>query len=91
MRIATKILEYSDMTTGEITLLVKNRFETTLGQRVHVASVRPEGSNGWAVFVEVDGIVWRQRVSREGELGTCTAISTDRRKPIERHPLPGFH
>ena len=83
----TRILGYTVMTTSEVILLVRNRFETTLGQHVHVASVRPEGSNGWAVFVEAGGIVWRQRVSSEGVLGTCTAISVDRRKPIERHPL----
>jgi hypothetical protein len=88
----TKILEYSDMTTSEVILLVKNRLATTLGQRVHVASVRPEGSDGWAVFVEVGGIVWRQRVSREGVLGTCTAISVDRRKSREHASRPpGFH
>jgi hypothetical protein len=88
---AAKILEYTAMTTSEVILLVKNRFETTLGQDAHVASVRSEGSNGWAVFVEVEGIVWRQRVSSEGVLGTCTALSADRRKPMARHSLPGFH
>ena len=85
-----RILEYIVMTKNKVTLLVRSRFETTLGQHVHVASIRPEGSNGWAVFVEAGGIVWRQRVSSEGVLGTCTAISVDRRKPIERHPPSWF-
>lgn len=78
------------MTTSEVILLVKTRFETTLGQHVHVASVHPEGRNGWAVFVEAGEIVWRQKVSSKGTLGTCTAISADRRKPIERHPPSWF-
>lgn len=84
------------MTTSNVILLVKNRFETTLGQHVHVASVRPEGSNGWAVFVEVGGIVWRQRVSGEGVLGTCTAISASGDSAfVGNQPnvarLPGFN
>jgi hypothetical protein len=74
------------MKTSEVILLVKNRFETTLGQHVHVASVRPEGSTGWAVFVEAGGIVWRQKVSSNGVLGTCTAISVDRKKSTEHQP-----
>ncbi len=80
------------MTTSEVILLVENRLEATLGQRVRVASIRPEGRDGWAVFVEVGGIVWRQRVSHKGELGTCTAISVDRRKSRENGSRPpGFH
>jgi hypothetical protein len=84
------------MTTSKVILLVKNRFETTLGQHVHVASVHPEGRNGWAVFVEVAGVVWRQRVSGEGVLGTCTAISTSEDSEfVGNQPnvarLPGFN
>lgn len=74
------------MTTSEVILLVKKRFETALQQPVYVTTIQPEGRKGWAVFVKADGIIWRQRVSSQGVLGTCAAICTDRRKPRERQP-----
>lgn len=77
------------MTTSEVILLVKKRFEAVLQQSVQVTTIHPEGRKGWTVFVKVGGIVWRQQVSSQGVLGNCTAICADRRKPRERHlPSP---
>ena len=58
--------------TQEIMLLVKDRFEDFLGARVHIMAARPEEHEGWAVYIGSGGIVWKQSVSREGVLGSCS-------------------
>jgi hypothetical protein len=60
------------MTPQEVIILVKRRFERRYGERVHIMTARPEGDHGWAVFVEYDGIIWKQSVSQDGRLGSCT-------------------
>jgi len=58
--------------TQEIMLLVKDRFDDFLGARVHIMAVCSEENEGWAVYIESGGIVWKQSVSREGILGSCS-------------------
>jgi hypothetical protein len=60
------------MSTEEIILLVQTRFHNSLGERVHIMTVRPDEGIGWVVFVEYDGIIWKQCVSHEGILGSCS-------------------
>ena len=62
----------STIRTQDVVLLVKTRLEDALSRRVHVMTVCPDEPNGWAVFVECEGIVWKQRVSCEGTLGFCS-------------------
>ncbi len=56
----------------DIILLVKDRFEDLLDVRVHIMTIRPDENEGWAVYIESGGIVWKQSVSREGILGSCS-------------------
>ena len=58
--------------TQDIILLVKDRFDDFWGARVHIMAVRSEENEGWAVYIESGGIVWKQSVSREGILGSCS-------------------
>ena len=58
--------------TQDIILLVKDRFKDLLDVRVHIMAVRSEENEGWAVYIESGGIVWKQSVSREGILGSCS-------------------
>jgi len=58
--------------TQEIMLLVKDRFDDFLGARMNIMAVRPDENEGWAVYIESGGIVWKQSVSREGVLGSCS-------------------
>ena len=60
------------MSTEEVILLVQTRFQNFVGERVHVMTVRPEEGIGWSVFVEYGGIIWKQCVSPEGVLGSCS-------------------
>lgn len=60
------------MTTEEVVLLVQARFHTSVHERVHIMTVRSDEGNGWVVFVEYGGIIWKQCVSAEGILGSCS-------------------
>lgn len=60
--------------TEEVILLVKSRFENEADVRAHIMTVRPDEDGGWIVFVESGGVVWRQRVSCDGVLGSCSRL-----------------
>ena len=62
----------SMMKAHEVIMLVKSRFEDLLGAQVQIMSVRPGENAGWVVYVEHSGIIWKQSVSHEGILGSCS-------------------
>ena len=60
------------MNREEIILLVRRQFQPCFGDRMHIMAVRPEAGIGWAVYVEYDGIIWKQVVTYTGTLGSCS-------------------
>ena len=60
------------MSTADIILLVKSQLEHLLGERVHIMNVRLDERAGWTVFFAHGGIAWKQRVTEEGRLGSCS-------------------
>ncbi|MGE0825732.1 MAG: hypothetical protein AB7G75_13005 [Candidatus Binatia bacterium] len=59
------------LSTEDVVLLVRRKFEYILSGSVSVLLVYPEEGKGWAVFVEHGGIVWKQSVFANGTLGPC--------------------
>jgi hypothetical protein len=60
------------MNTEDIILLVKSQVERVVGERVHIMNIRPDESAGWTVFFAHGGIAWKQRVTHEGTLDSCS-------------------
>ena len=61
----------SPLSTEDIVLLVRKKFDCILRGPVHIMLVRPEEGGGWIVFVEHGWIMWEQRVLADGTMGTC--------------------
>ena len=58
------------MTKPEVTALIETWIKEHSLFTAKVVGVTPEAHGAWVVLVECSDLIWRQRVSAEGEVST---------------------